>query len=230
MQPSNNNDKFLIIKNIKNFILSLEKLLITFPKKDMFTKNMVYEDALEVLELVSKANYDTRVEIKKTYQIEALAKINKIDFQICVAHVNHMIREEAKEDEKYVKNYCEKNGIEFYSKSIDVQKIANNKKIGTEEAGRNARYEFFDEILEKENANKIAIAHNKNDKIETIIMNMLRGSGISGLKGIEPKRENKYIRPLIETERTSIEEYCEEKNLRPRIDKTNFINEMQLPK
>lgn len=65
MQPSNNNDKFLIIKNIKNFILSLEKLLITFPKKDMFTKNMVYEDALEVLELVSKANYDTRVEIKK---------------------------------------------------------------------------------------------------------------------------------------------------------------------
>ena len=56
-------------------------------------------------------------------------------------------------------------------------------------------------------------------------MNMLRGSGISGLKGIEPKRENKYIRPLIETERTSIEEYCEEKNLRPRIDKTNFIND-----
>lgn len=82
MQPSNNNDKFLIIKNIKNFILSLEKLLVTFPKKDMFTKNMVYEDALEVLELVSKANYDTRVEIKKTYQIEALAKINKIDFYL----------------------------------------------------------------------------------------------------------------------------------------------------
>ena len=77
----------------------------------------------------------------------------------------------------------------------------------------------------KKGANKIAIAHNKNDKIETIIMNMLRGSGISGLKGIEPKRENKYIRPLIETERTSIEEYCEEKNLRPRIDKTNFIND-----
>lgn len=70
MQPSNNNDKFLIIKNIKNFILSLEKLLITFPKKDMFTKNMVYEDALEVLELVSKANYDTRVEIKKTYKLK----------------------------------------------------------------------------------------------------------------------------------------------------------------
>ena len=61
----------------------------------------------------------------------------------------------------------------LYAKSIDVQKIANNNKIGTEEAGRNARYEFFDEILEKTNSNKIAIAHNKNDKVETMIMNML---------------------------------------------------------
>lgn len=110
-------------------------------------------------------------------------------------------------------------------KRIDVKNYANNNKQGTEEAGRTVRYEFFDEILQKENANKIAIAHNKNDKIETIIMNMLRGSGISGLKGIEPKRENKYIRPLIEIERASIEEYCEKNNLQPRIDKTNFIND-----
>lgn len=142
---------------------------------------------------------------------------------IVVAHVNHMIREEAKVDEQYVKEYCKKNKIEFYSKSIDVQKLANNNKIGTEEAGRKVRYEFFDEVMKKTNSNKIAIAHNKNDKIETIIMHALRGSGIKGLIGIEPKREI-YIRPLIECERNEIEMYCEEKRLNPRIDKTNFEN------
>ena len=147
-----------------------------------------------------------------------------INFEIVVAHVNHMIRKEAEEDEKYVKKYCEEKQIEFYSKSIDVQKMANNNKIGLEEAGRKARYDFFDEILEKTNAQKIAIAHNKNDKVETVLMHILRGSGINGLKGIEPKRE-KYIRPLIECERNEIEEYCNDKNLQPRIDKTNFENE-----
>ena len=147
-----------------------------------------------------------------------------MDFDIIVAHVNHMIREEAIDDQRFVENFCKKIGVSFYAKSIDVQKIANNKKIGTEEAGRNARYEFFDEILEKENANKIAIAHNKNDKIETIIMNMLRGSGIAGLKGIEPIKNNKYIRPLIECERFEIEEYCAKNGIEPRIDRTNFEN------
>ena len=147
-----------------------------------------------------------------------------MNFEIIVAHVNHMIRKEAEEDAKYVKKYCEEKQIEFYSKSIDVQKMANNNKIGLEEAGRKARYDFFDEILEKTNAQKIAIAHNKNDKVETVLMHILRGSGINGLKGIEPKRE-KYIRPLIECERNEIEEYCNDKNLQPRIDKTNFENE-----
>ena len=146
-----------------------------------------------------------------------------IDFEISVAHINHMIRKEAKLDELYVKNYCEEKNIDFYSKSIDVLKLANNNKTGTEEMGRIVRYKFFDEVLEKTGSNKVSIAHNKNDKAETMIMNILRGSGISGLKGIEPKR-GKYIRPLIECERYEIENYCKEKNLNPRIDKTNFDN------
>ncbi len=142
---------------------------------------------------------------------------------IVVAHVNHMIRDEANEEEEFVKKFCEKNDIEFYAKRIDVKKIANTNKIGTEEAGRNERYAFFEEILKKTNANKIAIAHNKNDKAETIIMNILRGTGINGLKGIEVKRD-KYIRPLIECERNEIEDYCKKQNLNPRIDKSNFDN------
>ena len=158
--------------------------------------------------------------------LDILRKVKeKIKFEIIVCHVNHMIREEAIDDEKYVENYCKKNEIKYYIKRIDVKNYANNKRQGTEEAGRNVRYDFFEKVLKKENANKIAVAHNKNDKIETIIMNALRGSGISGLKGIEPIRDEKIIRPLIEIERKEIEKYCKENDLKPRIDKTNFIND-----
>ena len=157
--------------------------------------------------------------------LNILNEIKQDRFKIVVAHINHMIRTEAVDDEKYVQEYCKKNNIECYIKRIDVKQLADNNKIGTEEAGRNARYDFFEEVLQKTGSNKIAIAHNKNDKIETIIMHILRGSGVSGLKGIEPIRNNKYIRPLIECERAEIEQYCKDENLEPRIDKTNFENE-----
>ena len=153
-----------------------------------------------------------------------------LQFSMVVAHINHMIREEAVEDEKYVEDYCKKNGIECYVKRINVIEYSQNNKIGIEEAGRKARYDFFDEIAQKTNANKIAIAHNKNDKIETIIMHILRGSGLSGLKGIEPIRNNRYIRPLIDCERQEIEDYCEKEELNPRIDKTNFENDYTIKK
>lgn len=149
----------------------------------------------------------------------------EFQFELYVAHINHMLREEAEEDEKYVQTYCEKNGIQCYVKRIDIQQFAHTYKMGTEEAGRKVRYDFFEEVMQNVGANKIGIAHNKNDKIETIIMNLLRGSGLSGLKGIEPVRENKYIRPLIECDRKEIETYCEEHQLNPRIDKTNFEND-----
>lgn len=161
------------------------------------------------------------------FMLDTLRKLKenkKLDCELVVAHVNHMIREEAIDDEQYVLDYCKKNNIECYAKRIDVQKYANNNKVGTEEAGRILRYEFFDEILENTNSQKIAIAHNKNDKAETIIMNLLRGAGLTGLKGIEPIRNNKYIRPILEIERKEIEQYCEYNSLNPRIDKTNFEN------
>ena len=150
---------------------------------------------------------------------------NMLGFEIYVCHVNHMIRgQEAINDQKYVEQYCKKNQIEFFTKNINVVEIANRQKIGTEEAGRKARYQFFEEVLESTGANRIATAHNKNDNAETVLMHLLRGSGLSGLKGIIPIRNNKYIKPLIECERQEIENYCKEKNLNPCIDKTNFEN------
>lgn len=149
---------------------------------------------------------------------------NELNFKIYVAHINHMIREEADSETEYVKEFCKSLGIECYIKRIDVVEIANNLKRGTEETGRQIRYEFFNEILEKTNSNKIATAHNNNDKVETILMNILRGSGTSGLKGIEAIRDNMYIRPLINTSREEIEEYCETNELGPKIDESNNEN------
>lgn len=146
-----------------------------------------------------------------------------IKFDIVVCHVNHMIRKEAIEDEEYVIKFCKKYNIECFIKRIEIEKEAKEQKIGTEEAGRKARYEFFNEILKKTSSNKIATAHTANDNAETVLMNILRGSGSNGLKGIEPKRGN-LIRPLIECNREEIEKYCKEKALNPRIDKTNFEN------
>ena len=146
-----------------------------------------------------------------------------LSFSICVAHINHKIRREADEETRYVKDYCEKNNIPIYIKEAEVIKIAEEKKIGLEEAGRDVRYNFFEEVLKKTNSNKIAIAHNLNDRAETVLMNLIRGSGPLGLKGIEAKR-NKYIRPLIQINRKQIEEYCEKEKLDPKFDKSNKDN------
>lgn len=145
----------------------------------------------------------------------------KLHIEIFVAHINHMIREEADLETKYVQDFCKKLGIECFIKKIDVEAIAKKEKKGTEETGRNIRYNFFEEILKKVNANKIATAHNLNDKIETVLLNIIRGSGTVGLKGIEAKRDEKFIRPLIEITREDIEEYCNKNNLDPKYDKTN---------
>lgn len=148
----------------------------------------------------------------------------KLGISIYVAHINHMIRKEADEETEYVKEFCEKIGVEFYYERIDVESEARKLKIGSEEAGRNIRYNFFNEVANRIGANKIATAHNSNDNAETVLMNIIRGTSISGLKGIEKIRDGKYIRPIIECNRDEIEEYCKENNLNPRYDKTNLEN------
>ena len=148
----------------------------------------------------------------------------KLNIKIYVAHINHSIRKEADEETEYVREFCKKIDVEFFCKKIDVESEAKKLKIGTEEAGRNIRYAFFEEVAEKVGANKIATAHNSNDNAETVLMNIIRGTSISGLKGIEKMRDNKFIRPLIETTRATIEEYCRIEKLSPRYDKSNKEN------
>ena len=152
-----------------------------------------------------------------------ISKKKLIDFEMIVCHINHGLRENAILDEEFVKDFCEKIEVKYFVKHADIKKEAENQKRGLEETGRMIRYDFFDEILQKTNSNKIAIAHNINDKAETIIMNILRGSGTSGLIGIEAQN-GKYIRPLIETKREDIDNYLKEQNIVARHDESNDEN------
>jgi len=146
----------------------------------------------------------------------------EIGYKIYAAHINHGIRgNEADKDQEYVKNFCGELSIPFYSKKVNMDEYARKMKLTSEEAGREIRYSFFNEIVEKIPNGKIAVAHNKNDQAETLLLRILRGTGVDGLKGMEYKNGN-IIRPLLDIERSDIEKYCEEKGLKPRIDRTNL--------
>jgi tRNA(Ile)-lysidine synthase len=146
----------------------------------------------------------------------------KLGINLYAVHLNHMIRgKEAERDEEYSKCFAELLGIPFYSKCIEVEKYAKEHGMSSEEAGRFFRYKLFNEVADEVGAKKIALAHNMNDQAETMIMRFIRGTGISGLGGIKPIRDNKYIRPILSCSRGEIEEYCEVNALNPVIDSTN---------
>ncbi|MTI68048.1 MAG: tRNA lysidine(34) synthetase TilS [Firmicutes bacterium] len=155
--------------------------------------------------------------------LDVLLKLkDKLNFNLFVAHINHGVREiEADKDELYVKNFCKSNNIPFYSEMINMDVYAKENKLSKEEAGREIRYNFFNELKRKLNGAKIAVAHNKNDQCETLLMRFLRGTGLDGLKGMEYKNGN-IIRPLLDISRREIEDYCLDNNLNPRIDKSNL--------
>lgn len=145
--------------------------------------------------------------------------LHELKYNICVAHINHGLRENAVIDEKFVTDFCKSIDVPCFVKRVKLKE--NLSGMTLEEAGRKVRYDFFHKVMEKENCTKIATAHNSNDNAETVIMNIIRGSGMSGLKGIEPIRDDVIVRPLIECTRKEIEKYCLNKNLNPRHDESN---------
>lgn len=147
----------------------------------------------------------------------------KLDIEIYAAHLNHQIRGiEAQKDALYIADLCEKMGVTFFVKSINVPKYCEDNGLSVEEGARKLRYEMFYEIMHKTKSNKIAIGHNLNDQAETVLMRMMRGTGLQGLKGIDHVRDNVIIRPILDIDRADIEKYCEDHDLNPRIDKTNL--------
>lgn len=147
----------------------------------------------------------------------------KFDCKLKALHLNHLIRGiDADNDEAFCKNLCQEIGVEFISKRVDVPKSANDSGEGIEEAARRERYLFFEEETSKVSGKVlVATAHNADDNLETVLLNMFRGSGALGLTGIPPVRDNKYIRPLIELSSMEIRSYLDDNKISYCVDKTN---------
>ena len=185
--------------------------------KDEFLKNLEdynLENSRILLAISGGKDSMTMLDLFNCFKDEL-----KLDLVAC--HFNHSLRENADRDEKFVKSQCEKYGLKFYSKKEDVLFYSNENKLSTEEGARFLRYKFFDEIKRAENIEYIATAHNKNDLAETVIMRILRGTGINGLVGIQSERGD-LIRPILNFSRDEIEKYIEENNIPFVEDETNF--------
>lgn len=147
-------------------------------------------------------------------------------FKLLAVHINHCIRgDEAKRDEEFSRSFCEHIGVEFESRSIDVPELSHKLGIGLEEAARNARYSIFRDIIGSRNdISSIAVAHNATDNAETVLMNILRGSGIGGVSGIKPVRDN-IVRPILTISKSEITEILDANGVPYVTDSTNLSSD-----
>ena len=144
---------------------------------------------------------------------------SKADFVL--AHCNfHLRGEESDGDEKFVRDYAERKGLTLYVKQFDTLNYAEEHKLSIEMAARELRYAWFEELRQQLNYDFIAVAHHADDQLETFFINLLRGAGIRGLKGMQ-KVNSHIIRPLLDVSRVEIQQYADEHHLEWREDHTN---------
>lgn len=144
-----------------------------------------------------------------------------LGYRCVAAHCNfHLRGEESDGDARFVRKWCKENDIEFTSIDFDTHQYAADKKISIEMAARELRYSWFEVVRKQFLADAIAVAHHKDDSVETVLLNLIRGTGISGLCGISPKN-GKVVRPLLCVSRNEIESYLQEREIPFRTDSTN---------
>ncbi|NLJ40278.1 MAG: tRNA lysidine(34) synthetase TilS [Clostridiales bacterium] len=148
---------------------------------------------------------------------------NRISISLYIAHVNHGLRgQEAVDDAEFVRAIAERWDLKFFLKEARVSELAKEWSLSEEQAGRRVRYDFFHSVLREVRGHKIALAHHSDDQAETIMHNIIRGTGLSGLSGMEPVRDGSIIRPLLCVSRGEIEDYCRQNGLEYREDRTNL--------
>ncbi len=153
-------------------------------------------------------------------------RLKKNDFKIVCVHINHGIRgDEAERDEYFSRNLCESVGVEFISQRFDIPALSKEYGEGLEECARNIRYSCFDSIISSRNdLSVVATAHNSNDNLETILLNILRGAGSRGGSGIPPIRDN-IIRPMLYVSKKDIISCLEEFKISFVNDSTNLLSD-----
>ena len=149
---------------------------------------------------------------------------SKLSLEISIIYINHNLRYDVENDLKFVKEFAAKNNVDYYIESVDVEKYAKESKKSVELAARELRYEAIENVRKKIGYDKIATGHNLDDNVETFIFRLLRGTSLTGLKGIPKVREN-IVRPILEFEKSEILYFLEHKNQKYIIDYTNNEND-----
>lgn len=143
---------------------------------------------------------------------------------VIVAHLNHQLRKESLRDAEFVEEISRKFGYQCICESVDIKKLAIRIKRGIEETARIKRYEFFERVCREVKAKWVITAHHLDDQVETIIMNMIRGSGIDGLSGIG-ETSGRILRPLLGIKKSELIMYARKHHLKWREDRSNTQTE-----
>lgn len=147
--------------------------------------------------------------------------MKKSNYDIALAHCNfHLREEESNRDEAFVRNWAKENNVQLFVKEFDTYQYMKDNKLSLEMAARDLRYEWFNSLMQENNFTYLATAHHLDDSIETFFINLLRGTGIAGLHGIQVKND-KIVRPLLFATREEITEYANNNNLSHVEDSTN---------
>ena len=156
---------------------------------------------------------------------------DELDLKLHIAHMNHGLRgRESDDDERFVIDMASQLRLPYTTRFGNVKDYAKTNKTSIEEAARNMRYEFLSSVVTEEKGFGIVLGHTKNDQVETILMHLIRGTGLDGLLGMSPFSKwqsvdtNTYtvlVRPLLNIDKDSTEKYCSFYNLQPRIDTSN---------
>ncbi len=156
----------------------------------------------------------------------SLNEISKqLNFKVVAINVDHCIRETSARDSEFVANFCKKHNIPVKCFKIDALKISEEKKVGIELAAREARYKIFNSLIEKGIVNKIALGHHMVDQAETILLNILRGSGLAGASGMSYVRDGKFIRPMLKVSKAEIRAFVNNNEIPFVEDETNKNND-----
>lgn len=148
----------------------------------------------------------------------------ELDCEVVAVNVDHGIRATSALDTEFVMQFCKDNHIRAYKFKAEALKVAKEEKLTLEQAARKVRYGIFETVMKKGLVDKIALAHHLNDQAETVLLNIVRGAGLAGARGMEPVRDGVYIRPLLTTPREEIMSYLDENSLDFVEDETNKDN------
>ena len=195
----------------KSSSLFLRKIEQFIEQKELMSKNQLYLVALS-------GGADS---------VALLLVLKRLGYNVEAAHCNfHLRGEESDRDEDFCKKLCHKLDIKLHLAHFDTQTNASLHGISIEMAARNLRYNYFEALLKDINASAVCVAHHKDDSAETLLLNLVRGTGIEGLTGIKSKN-NRIVRPFLCVRRNEIINYLEQQNQSFVIDSSNLVNDVQ---